>query len=33
MDDLKGKGRGASDRLSCYVTGQILEVDGGQFMP
>jgi 3-oxoacyl-[acyl-carrier protein] reductase len=23
----------ASDRLSCYVTGQILEVNGGQFMP
>jgi 3-oxoacyl-[acyl-carrier protein] reductase len=22
----------ASDRLSCYVTGQILEVNGGQFM-
>jgi 3-oxoacyl-[acyl-carrier protein] reductase len=23
----------ASDRLSGYVTGQILEVNGGQFMP
>lgn len=23
----------ASERLSGYVTGQILEVNGGQFMP
>jgi 3-oxoacyl-[acyl-carrier protein] reductase len=23
----------ASDRLSGYVTGQILEVNGGQYMP
>jgi len=23
----------ASDRLSAYVTGQIIEVNGGQFMP
>lgn len=23
----------ASDQLSCYVTGQIIEVNGGQYMP
>ena len=23
----------ASERLSSYVTGQVLEVNGGQFMP